>query len=104
MEIKLPTYKTIIIFIFTIVLMLILLNYILFEMAKMICEESELQPVRYELGGLFSNQKIPIVTTSENADSYEKVCVRTGKPKFWATSENMNYLMQKTKTINGGSQ
>ena len=94
---------SIIIFLVICGFLFLVVNFIIFNMVKEICDESELKPVRYELGGLFGNQKIPIVTTPENADGYEKVCIRTGEPTPFSISENLEYLFNKTseRTANG---
>ena len=88
--------KAILSFLVFFVILSLLCNWIVYGMVSQICEETELKPVRYEFVGLFGNQRIPIVTSEGNEDSYEKVCVRTGTPKFWGISENIEYLVSKS--------
>ena len=70
-------------------------------MASMMCVESEVKPVRYEMSGLFGNQKIPIVTIDGNHDSYERVCIRSGEPRFFSLAENLDFIVKQSVENNG---
>ena len=85
----------ILIFLLAFSLVFLLANSIVFEMAKSICEESEVQPIRYEFSGLFGVKTL-IPTTEGNHDAYEKVCIKTGTPKFWSISDNLEYIFEKS--------
>lgn len=80
-------------------LLLTLCNLIIYNLAKEMCDESEIKPVRYELSGLFGNEKIPIITTEGNHDSYERVCTRKGEPDFWDMSYNIEYIIDNQKKL-----
>ena len=97
---KLPKLSTLIGLLGIFFLMLTLCNLIIYNIAKEMCDESEVKPIRWELGGLFGNQKIPIVTTEGNQDSYEKVCTRRGEPDFWDMNDNIEYIINNQRKIN----
>lgn len=89
---------------FIIVFILFLIaNLMMFNIAKSICQESEVKPVRYEFSGLFGTKHL-IITTPENSDSYERVCIKSGTPKFFTISENINYVLENINTTRGGSE
>jgi len=92
---KLPSLSTIMFFLVMFSLVLLITNTIIYFMAKEMCEKSEIKPIRWELGGLFGNQKIPIETTEGNQDSYKRICIKTGEPSFWSMNKNIEYIVNK---------
>jgi len=89
-----------IIFTLIVVFSLLIANTIIYNLASEICAKSEIKPVRYELGGLFGNIKIAIVTTEGNEDGFERVCIEYGKPQFFSISENLDYIIKMEKENN----
>ena len=67
---------------------------IVYHMAASICDKSEILPFRYESQGWLGTLT-KIRTTTQNADGYARLCVRTGNPEFFKISENINYILTK---------
>ncbi|KKK63311.1 hypothetical protein LCGC14_2995540, partial [marine sediment metagenome] len=74
---------------------IVAMNFIVFSLTVSTCEETESKPVRYELGGLFKNKEVAIITTPENADGYEDICIKYKEANFWDIQENSEYILEQ---------
>lgn len=87
--------KLLLLFLVVALIILFIANEIVYGMAKSMCEESAVRPIRYESQGLFG-VLTPIETTPEKADGYGRVCTKTNEPNYWSISENIKYLVDKS--------
>ena len=69
----------------------------IYSLASSKCEESEIKPVRYVSSGLLGNQNRPVITTDANADTYMRMCSRTGNPSFFSIADNIEYILEDLK-------
>lgn len=75
---------------------LLCLTLVVHEIAQGICDESEVVPFRYESQGLFGTM-VKIETTENNADGHARLCINWHETRFFALSDNLNYILEKAQ-------
>lgn len=93
---KLPKVSTLIFLLLTFLIVLLITNFIVYNMAKSICLEKKEVPIRWESQGLFG-VLTAIPTTIDNADEMGKICIRTGEPSFFSLSQNLEFILKNVK-------
>jgi hypothetical protein len=91
---NLPKISIILIFFLIFSIILIIANFILYDMVKLMCLEEKEVPIRWESQGLFG-VLTAIPTTEENMDEMGRICIRTGEPSFFSLSENLEFAFNK---------